>query len=341
MRMKTASLFVLIFLAGCSLLGGKTPTDAITGIPSPTEVVTEVQTSTPSSPLAILVIPPDMPKKDADMYQATISSLAADSNLRFQVRNSLSSADFEFEPNLKIVVAFPPDPGLAQLASSAPGVQFLAVTIPGLEPAANLSVVGALGTPLENQAFMAGYIASLLSQDFRVGIINQKDTPDGKLAYDAFLNGMTFYCGLCNPLFPPWYEYPVHSEIPADVPQSQYRFYADPLKNYLVDFAYVAPAEADLDLFDALVQYDINIISESMPADRLASNWVVSIQPEVIPAIQAIWPDLIAGKSGQDLPLPLFLADVNPDLLSPGKQADVQQVLDRLQLGEIDPILSP
>jgi len=339
--MKTASLIVLIFLAGCSLLGGGTPTNADPGSPSPTEVVTEVQTTTPSSPLAILVIPADMPKKDSDMYQAAISSLAAGSGLRFQIRNSLSTTDFEFESNLKIVVVFPPDPGLSQMAASQPGVQFLAVTIPGLEPAANLSIVGAQGTPIENQAFMAGYIASLLSQDFRVGIINQKDTPAGTLANEAFYNGMTFYCGLCNPLFPPWYEYPVHSEIPSDIPQSQYRFYADPLKNYMVDFAYVMPFVADPDLFDTMAQYGINIISESMPNDRLASNWVVSIQPQVIPAIKAIWSELLEGNSGQDLSLPLFLADVNPDLLSPGKQADVQQVLDRLQRGEIDPIAAP
>ena len=341
MRMKFVSLIVLIFLAGCSLPGDKTPTEVNPSDPSPTEVVTEVKTPTSSSPLAILVIPSDMPKKESDLYQAAINDLAVASGLRFQVRNSLTATDFEFEPNLKIVVAFPPDPGLSQLAADAPQVQFLAVTIPDLEAAVNLSVVGAQGTPIENQAFLAGYIASMLSQDFRVGIINQKDTPTAALASAAFFNGMTFYCGLCNPKFPPWYEYPVHSDIPSDVPQSQYRFYADPLKNYQADYAYVLPALADIDLLDALAQYDINIISESMPADRLASNWVVSIQPEVIPAIQSIWLDLMEGRSGQDLLLPLFLADVNPNLLSTGKQADVQQVLDRLQRGEIDPIASP
>ncbi|MFC2063830.1 hypothetical protein ACFLXB_01905 [Chloroflexota bacterium] len=341
MRTKFASLILLIFLAGCSPSGEKTPTKVDPNGPSPTEVVTEALTPTASSPLAILVIPSDMPKKEADIYQAAINDLAVASGLRFQVRNSLTSTDFDFEPNLKIVVVFPPDPGLSQLAANAPQVQFLAVTIPGLEVADNLSVVGAQGTPVENQAFMAGYIASMLSQDFRVGIINQKNTPTGNLAYNAFFNGMTFYCGLCNPMFPPWYEYPVHSDIPADVNPEQYRFYADPLKDYLADYAYVLPMVADIDLLDALAQYDINIISESLPADRLTPNWVVSIKPEVIPAIQSIWADLLAGNSGQDLPLPLFLTDVNPDLLSEGKLADVQLILDRLQRGEIDPLSAP
>jgi hypothetical protein len=220
-------------------------------------------------------------------------------------------------------------------------VQFLGVTISDLSPATNLSLVGSQGTPVDKQAFMAGYIAALLSPDFRVGIITQKETPDGILAFEAFVNGMHFYCGLCNPQFPPWYQYPVHSEIPNDTPEAQYRFYADPLKNYMVDFAFVFPAVATPDMLDYMSQVGLNIISQSRPSERLTSNWVVSIQPEVVPALQSIWPDLLEGKGGQDLSLPLFLVDINPELLSEGKQNDVQQILDRLQRDEISTGINP
>jgi hypothetical protein len=341
MRIKIVSLILLLFLAGCALPGAKTPTEPAPTTPPATIEPSAVFTPTPGTPLAILVIPADLPREDSDLYQATLSELAQASGLRFQVRNSLSSAEIEQEPALKIVVAFPPDPGLTGLAAAAPQVQFLGVTIPGLSPAANLSLVGANGTPVDKQAFMAGYIAALLSPDFRVGIITQKDTPDGILAYDAFVNGMHFFCGLCNPQFPPWYEYPVHSEIPTDIPEAQYRFYADPLKDYMVDFAFVFPAVATVDMFDYMSQVGLNIISQSRPSDRLAANWVVSIQPEVMPAIQAIWSDLVAGTGGQNGSLPLFLVDVNPDLLSEGKLNDVQQILDRLQRDEISTGVNP
>jgi hypothetical protein len=39
--------------------------------------------------------------------------------------------------------------------------------------------------------------------------------------------------------------------------------------------------------------------------------------------------------------MPLFLVDVNPDLLSEGKLNDVQQILDRLQSGEISTGATP
>ena len=341
MRIKFAALIVLIFLAGCASTGNKTPTETASTALPPTEAPTDVVTATPGTPLAILIIPIDLPQEQSNLYQTILSDLAQASGMRFQVRNSLSSAEIELESNLKVVVAFPPDPGLEELANAATQVQFLGVTIPGLAASKNLSLVGAEGTPIKNQAFMAGYITTLLSPDYRVGIITQDETPEGILAYDAFLNGMVFGCGLCNPKFPPWYDYPVHSEIPTDIPEGQYRFYADPLKNYNVDFAYVYPGVATDDLLDTMSQYGLNIVSQSRPNERMSANWVVSLQPNVIPAIQSIWPDLVAGMGGQDLPLPLFLMDVNPDLLSEGKQKDVQEILDRLQRGEISTGIDP
>lgn len=341
MRIKFAALIVLLFLAGCALPGSTNPSVAPPTSSAATEAPTEIASPTPGTPLVIMIIPADMPQEQSDLYQTTINDLAQASGMRFQVRNSLSPEEIELESNLKIVVVFPPDPGVTGLATAAPQVQFLGVTLPGLSASNNLSLVGSEGTPTENQAFMAGYITSLLSPDFRVGIITQKDTPEGILAYDAFLNGMIFYCGLCNPKFPPYYDYPVHSEIPTDTPEGQYRFFADPLKNYNVDFAFVFPGVANDDLLDTMSQYGLNIISQSRPYDRLTPNWVVSLSPDVIPAIQSIWPDLVAGKGGQNLPLPLFLTEINPDLLSEGKQADVQQILDRLQRGEISTGINP
>jgi len=340
MRIKLAALVLIILLAGCALPGSKTPTSVPSALTSPTEPA-DILTPTPDSPLVILVIPADMPGEQSDFYQATINDLAKASGMRFQVRNNLSSGEIALETGLKIVVAFPPDPGLAELAITAPQVQFLGVTIPGLVPASNLSSVGGEGTPVDKQAFLAGYIATLLSPDYRVGIIFPKDSPEGNLAYSAFLNGMTFYCGLCNPQFPPWYDYPVHSEIPSDIPEGQYPSYADTLKDYSVDFAYVFPSVATSDLLDTMAGYGLNIIGQTRSSESLASNWVVSIQPELLPAIQGIWPDLVAGKGGQSLSLPLFLVDVNPDLLSEGKLNDVQQILDRLQRGEISTGVTP
>ena len=83
------------------------------------------------------------------------------------------------------------------------------------------------------------------------------------------------------------------------------------------------------------------IIGQSLPAEAVRTHWVASIQPDTVAAIKAIFPDLVAGQGGKVIPTPLFLADVNTDLLSQGKQRLVQDVLDGLQNGTIGTGVTP
>lgn len=338
-RLRALTLLILcIVLAACTLPGRSTPTATQTASPLPLATLT----STPPAPLVILVLPPDMPKDETNQYETATYNLAQQYGMRFQVRNSLTPVDINQEgPALKIVIAFSPDPGLAALSAAAPQAQFLAVGIPALKAAPNLSSIGASGPPSDKQAFLAGYIAGMVSNDYRIGIITLKGDPQGMAAEAAFSNGMHFYCGLCNPAFPPWYPYPIHIEIPSDVPTAQYPSYGGPLQNYMASVVYVYPPIATSELLGSLAQRGLNLIGESLPSNSLKSNWVASLKPDLLPVIQQIFPELLAGHGGQTLASPLSLADVNPDLLSAGKLRLVQEVLDGLQAGTIDTGVTP
>jgi hypothetical protein len=290
-------------------------------------------------PLAILVIPADMAQKDKDNSQTLIYNLTQADGMRFQVLNTLSADDLALAgPALKVVIAFPPDPGLAALTAAAPDVQFLAVNIPDLESASNLSSIGANGFPLDQQAFLAGYIAGLVAPEWKVGILSQKDTPGGDAAVTAFTNGFVFFCGSCrDPLFPqPSGIYPVVVRIPTDAKPGEYTAYANLLVQNVVKVAYVYPDVATSDLLGYMSQKNLLLVGQSLPSEAVRSNWIASIQPDQITAIKNIFPDLIAGKGGQVVPTPLILADVNPDLLGAGKMRLAQDVLDGLQNGTID-----
>jgi len=340
-RICFAIILLLILLAACTIPGRPTLTPTPAALTAPPSTPSPTTESTAVSPLAILVIPADMPSDQSSLYQTTVYDLAQQAGMHFQVRNALTVNDVSTEPGLKVVIALPPDPGLVGLAAAAPQVQFLGVGIPDLTTAINLSVIGSSGKPVDQQAFLAGYIAAMLSPDYRVGILTQEDNPNALIAEAAFINGVHFYCGLCNPAFAPYYDYPLHIEIPADAPEGQYPAYADGLVRYMVEVAYVYPEIATPDLLDYLYQKDILIISESLPLEELRPGWVVSIQPEVISAIQKIFPDLVAGKGGQNLSTPLLLTDINPDLLTEGKQRLVEEVLSDLQAGFIGPGVNP
>jgi len=335
-RISTILLILGLALSACGLPGG-TPT----ATPTPTDTPTPSFTATPEVPLAILVIPADMPQAESSLYETTIYNLSQASNMRFQVLNTLGTGDLQLlGPSLKVAIVFPPDPGLAALAAAAPQVQFLAVGIPNLPDAPNLSTLGATGQPIDKEAFLAGYMAAMLGQDSRIGIITLNDDR-GMLAEAAFTNGMHFYCGLCLVGFQPMYSYPVHVEIPTDTSQASYPAYGEPMNNYMAQVVYVYPEVATVDLLESLVQRNLAIIGETMPAKDLQSNWVASLKPDMLPAIQKIFPDLVAGKGGQIVASPLALADVNANLLSAGKQRLVQQVLDGLQDGTVSTGVTP
>jgi len=281
---------------------------------------------------------------ESDQYQTLIYDLARANGMRFQVRNVLTPADVAFEGTaLKVVVVLPPDPGLAALVAAAPDVQFLAVGIPGLVEAPNLSSIGAAGLPVDQQAFLAGYIAGMVAPEWKVGVLYQKDTAGGEAARDAFANGFYFYCGTCrNPIFPqPAGIYPVPVGIPTDAPESTYNGYANLLIQNFVNVAYLYPDIATPDLLSYMAQNGVLLISQTLPGEDVRSNWIASIQPDLISALQRIFPELVAGNGGQIAPTPLFLTDVNPDLLSAAKMRLVQDVLNGLQNGTIGTGVNP
>ena len=328
MRVKLALLVILLasILSACGF-GNTTPT----AVSTQTSIPTPVLTATPVTPLAILVMPADMDKTASDAYQKVVYDLAEQSNMRFQVRNSLSATDIE--PGLQIVVALPPDPGIAALAAAAPKVQFLAIDIPGITAGGNVSTLAATGA-VDIPAFVAGFTAALISDDFHTGMIYPQDNQDALRALVAFTNGTSYYCGTCQPLYYLPYTFPVSIPIPSAEAKANYGGYATYLIQKKVYTIYLYPDIAIKELTDYLSSIGTPIIGTVLPNPR-PSGWVMTIRPDETKAIQKAWPDLIAGKGGESVPSPLGLEDVNPNLLSPGKELLVQQVLDDLQAGRL------
>ena len=71
--------------------------------------------------------------------------------------------------------------------------------------------------------------------------------------------------------------------------------------------------------------------------EQLPAGWVMTIQPDVVKAIQVAWPQLLAGQGGLAVQSPLGLSDIDPSLLSPGKQRLVEKMLEDLQSGFVTP----
>lgn len=337
MRLKLAFLLIIVLLAACS--GGPGGQTATPG-PTDTAAPTVGPTATLPAPLVILVLPADMNEQRAKEYQTAIYDLSQAAGYRFQVLNNLTPADLALEPNLKAVIALPPDPGIAGLANVAPGAQFLAVNIPGVKPGGNVSVLGGDNLPIDKVAFMAGYIAAMITQDYHTGVIVRKGSPDENKIVTAFHAGHMYYCGLCNPFAGPFEEYPLMSEIPEDAKPNEYTAYADLLIRHSVETMFIQPGLETPELMQYLPTVGVLLIGTQSPTKNV-SGWVVTLQPDYLAAVKAAWPDLIAGNGGKAFPAPLAFTDVNTDLFTIGKQDLAKKTMDDLLAGLISTDVGP
>ena len=186
-------------------------------------------------------------------------------------------------------------------------------------------------------AFLAGYTAALITDDYRIGMMMPRDNADAIRAFNAYASGMTFYCGTCRPFYYLNWTFPQYIDIPASEDKDNYDAYSDILMSqFKVRTIYLHPDIATSDLESYIGTTGVFMIGTVTPEQRPA-GWVMTIQPDVIKAIQTAWPQLVSGQGGLAVQSPLGLSDIDPTLLSPGKQRLVEKMLQDLQSGFVTP----
>lgn len=341
MRLKITFLLIVFLLTACGAPTPVPPTDPnASPEPSATPQPTAGPTPTLPAPLVVLVLPAEMDAERSKEYQTTVYNLAQSAGYRFQVLNKFTNEDLALVRNLKMVIAMPPDPGIVGLAASAPDVQFLTIGIDGIKPGGNVSVLGGNSLAIDKIAFMAGYISAMLTENYHTGMILRKGSPEADKIRSAFRAGQVYFCGLCNPTVPPFKDYPLSMDIPEDAKPNEYTAYADLLIRDKVDTMFLQPGMDTPELLDYLPTVGVLMIGTKSPIKK-PGVWIVTLQSDHMAALKTAWPDLVAGKGGQDFPAPLAFTDINPDLFSPGKQILAQKVLDDVLAGFISTELPP
>lgn len=291
-------------------------------------------TSTHQQALIVLLAPSGSDAALSAALQDMLGKAARQAGLRFQVLPQLS--ELEMAEKLALVAVLPPDPGLAMLAAKLPDTPFLAVGIPDLQPAANVTSLAAHGGLPDQQGFLAGYLAAAITTDWRVGLVVPKEGAGAQAARLAFSNGFKFFCGLCRASYPPFYEYPQVVELSSGASPAEQQATADYLADHAVQTVYIFPGAGDEALPGYLAKAGVNVIGGISRPAGLEANWVATIQPELLPAIETLIPQLLAGTGAGSLEMPLVISDINPDLFSPGRQLLVQKLLADLLAGYVD-----
>lgn len=334
---------LLLAASGCKAPAGQIQsTDPATIEPPDPQLLTPTilaDTATPEPNMVVLLAPVGADPQALEDSQTVLSELALEQGFGFETRTEL--AQLELEPEVRIMAILPPDPGAANLAAANPQVQFLGIGLQDVQPSSNLSLIDEQGIRSDQQGFLGGYLAAVVTDDWRIGVIAPAESVEGKAARSGFINGAIFFCGLCRPAFPPFVQYPIYVDIPSAAGEVELTAAADSMAANAVKSVFLAPSSNASFLGDALAKDGINLIGGMNPPAGLESQWIASILTDQASAIRQVWPALVSGEGGLQVDAPIVLKNVNPALLSSGRQRLVEKILSELIAGFISTGIDP
>lgn len=336
MTLAAVSLIVLLVLSACN---GQAPTVAtVTATPGddPTPVLEDpTQVPSPTSPpgWVWLVATAGADNASQTSIQTWLASQAALAGLQFERVEAYPVGDTAPTPRIVVFLEAPED--AANLAASAPNTQFLIVTDQNIEPANNLTIIR---NPAVQQAFIAGFIATLVAPDFRSGGLFSGE--DG-ISQEAYLNGGRYLCGRCIPVYAPVVLFPQVNTLNLDGGSLAWKEAFDTLNLNRIQVLFVPPQTLEAEFLEYLISLNIKLLGTQLPAEEYRSAWVATVAADLQGALDQAWPGLVAGEGGKTIAASLQLNDVNDSLLTPGKLGMVEKLMDELRGGWIEPLSVP
>ncbi len=317
-------------------------------VPEPTPIPTAAEpTAAPAAPtetpvpatLVWVSLGGAMPQTQMQELVMQTQSLAQQAGMQMEQIPTVSMADLDANASrLRAVVVLPNDPGVAEMASRYPQIAFISVGIPDLPELPNLYRVAAEGTRPEWDGFLAGYVAAMITPEWRIGILTQSGSAEGERAAEGFINGGVLYCGLCLTEYPPYTDYPYRLDIPAGGTAADWQPVADQFIASGVKVAYVYPGVASADLMSYLAANGLMLIGSNPPADDIQPAWVATIQTDLTAPLSAAWQDQLAGQApGTYSTRPKIVSEYT-GYLSEGKMHLLDGVIDDLVSGTIEPL---
>ena len=329
-------LFILVGLGACRPDSTPTPDISVNETQTEAPVVTEAPTATVTVPAVILTSAPEANPAVVALTQSAVDTLAADSGLQVLVYESLTPE--LIHAGVRIVVGVGVD--LSGLAAGNPSVQFVEVDRPGSVPGANLSVVGDPVIDEQRRAFMAGYLTALVSSDYKVAGLLASDVNTTTEEVNGYVIGARFFCGLCNPKYPPYNSFPQWDTLPSGSAAGTFQPAAQQFVNLGVEVVYIGETLATPELTGYFSDLGLKVVAANGP-DMPRDNWVATVTLDPAPALMAMWPDLLAGTGAQVSPMSVGLTDTEAGLISDGRQRLFNEMLVELEAGYALPEFTP
>lgn len=338
-KMLIASVLLMVGLLGaCTTNPTSVPTSQPTSYSNGENQPAPVQPSptTPLPGLVWLVIPPGG-EMTAASIQPWLEQKAAADNLTLEVR---TPADLNTPPeNLQLVVLSTSDSQTTEWGSRFPNLRLIILNDDSTPASPNVSVIR---SSMANQAFIAGFITTLVAPDFRSGAMFRQDDPLVNQMEDAFKNGGRYLCGRCAPVFAPIVLFPQTTTFsPNSDPQGWVGAF-DALQQNRLETIYLSdPALMQPVLLDQITRQNIAILSLLPAPEEYRNQWIATLQADWLTALEKAWQNWRNGDEGTLWQAGTQISEVNPERLTEGKLELVRKTLRELEEGWIYPLSVP
>lgn len=229
---------------------------------------------------------------------------------------------------------------LSSISSAYPEVGFILLADDENEARDNVFIIEGDELRKDELGFVAGYIAALITPDYRVGAITSSENGPENAAKEGFLSGVEFYCGLCRPTYPPYYEYPQSEVAPLSEPDSAPGA-LETLQEEAVSTVYLSPDLNNETVYSALAGTGVKLIGHERPVDDTGVNWVASIRPDLEAGVGEAIAAWLDGTPGAVIESPVGLFDIDESVLSPGKVEHIEELIFDLASGRVDTATDP
>ena len=332
-----SGLLLSLIFSACNgtLPTGQTPAAATTES-SLVETATDQPAATETSrPEKVMLMTAGMDEVTQNNLSTTLADLGSKNGLLYEEQADFQAA--EIGADWQVVVLYASDATLPEALAATPETQFIVYSDRDLTPSSNINVIR---LRRDKQAFLAGYLSTLITSDWRTAGLFAPDG-SGDTEEQAFINGGQYFCGICNPYYAPLVRFPLSARISGNADPSVWQGEMDTLLGNIIYTVYVSPGAESPVLLDTLAQKDLILVGSGNPPDALRNRWAASVMLDVAAPLEEIWPDVLAGQGGVSLETPVMLANINEEFLTPGKQRLVDNVLEELDSGWIHPLDIP
>jgi len=329
--------FVFVLILGMAASCRKSATPIVPAstpyIPSST-TPSQPATSTPITEKVYFIVSDQSPQTVIQPTYSLLVKLTQTQGLQLYSFNNQSPS--EYEPGTQAIIFLAPDPGISILSNENPGIQFVAMGVPDLDPSSNLSIIGPAGFQEDQIAFIAGYTAAVVTKEYRVGIIYHASSEFQETILQSFSNGVVYYCGLCQQTYPPYYDYPILTSISEEASDVEWQNAIEKLLTRSVKTAFIYSDRIPSAAVQLLTQNGIKLLGIFTPPQGYENTWIASFRfaPEIV--LEVRWNDLLDQHGGWIEEVPIILDYVNEDLLSAGKRRWIQEVIDDVVQGYIN-----